>query len=337
MEVKKFSLPDPKKSWGKIIILALVAALGLAFYYYILPFLLTIVWGTTQLIIGLVAAGFLLAVVTNKKFWMALQILAEGIASGMLGWAIEMNPFNVLQMQIDAAIKDREELNIQSKKLKGQQAELTIQLQDRDQAMRLASREIDILKKKLQASPNDEDLNGQLETSSTKFANSKTFIDAVKPILNSIDKLVEFADKAYKKSGIALQNAKDTVEAQRATYNAVTVGSNAMNKAMKAFTGHPELNAAGEKALAALRTDVANKIGSIKEAIQISSNIMSQQDLQDAAKVSLAAESAQQFDLDQKFVYSSTVNKTQVGVGDNIPVQQGNKYLGILNSKKDNI
>jgi len=147
--------------------------------------------------------------------------------------------------------------------------------------------------------------------------------------------LVDFADKAYRKSGVALQNAKSTIQIQKAKYDAVTTASVAMNKAMRAFTGNPDLNNDADLALEKLRADVAEKIGGIKSAIQITGQIMDKQDLQDAAKVSLAVDTADRLDVDKTFTYSNSVQGSATGI-DDVSSDSGNKYLDFLKNKDTN-
>jgi len=325
-----FSLPewDAKKISGRFIALALFAGLGLLFYVYILPFLLKMVWDTIHLAIGAVILAFILITLFNKKFWRGLGYLSEAIAQGTLGFAIEMNPWNILYDQVENSERDREELFKQGERLKAQDSKLTSQLNENDKIMTQAQAEIKICKQRLSEHPNDLDTQLALETSTTNFNNSKDFIDGVKPISNDIKKLVDFADKAYRKSGVALQNAKNTIKIQKAKYDAVTTASVAMKKAMRAFTGNTDLNNDADLALEKLRKDVSEKIGGIKSAIQITSQIMDKQDLQDAAKVSLAVDTAEKMDMDKTFTYSSSVNTSSAGIED---LQSGsNKYLDIL-------
>jgi len=330
-----FSLPkwDSKKISTVIIALALLGGVGFLFYTYILPWLLTIVWGTVQLIVAAVVAVFLLGIVTNSKFWRGMNYLCEGIARWTLGLVIEMNPFNILYLQVENAEKEREQLKVQGDKLKAQEQSLITQVDENNKTMQQSAAEIKILKERLAANPNNFDSQLQLQTSSTNFANAKEFIDQVKPLLNDITKLVDFTDKAYKKSGVELLNAKNTIKIRKATYDAVTTGSMAMKKAMGAFFGKTNLNNDADKALEVLRNDVAQKIGTIKSAISVTNDIMNQNDLRDAAKINLAAETALQFENDANFNYpaSSGDSPSSFSLGQGqISTSQENKYIDFL-------
>jgi hypothetical protein len=330
-----FELPkgDAKRTWGTVITVAILGVLAVLFYIYILPFLLSVVWGTVQLVIGIAVALVLLMILTNGKFWRGIRYFSEAIAQATLGWAIEMNPWNILNLQVEEAEKDREQLRIHGEKLKGQEASLKLQLEENERNLRQAQAEVKICQTKLQKNPDDFDAQLALETSATNFNNAKDFIDAVKPVANDVQNLVGFADKAYRKSGVALLNSKNTIKIQKAKYDAVTTASATMSKAMKAFTGNTDLNSDADKAIQKIREDVANKIGGIKSAIQITSQAMNAQDLKDAAKVSIAAQTATQLDVDKTFNYSDSIQGSAASIG-----AQGsgkndgnNKYMDFFN------
>ncbi|MDQ2752115.1 MAG: hypothetical protein M3R72_03735, partial [Bacteroidota bacterium] len=116
-------------------------------------------------------------------------------------------------------------------------------------------------------------------------------------------------------------------------YDAVTTASATMGKAMKAFTGNTELNNDADTAIQKIRQDVSNKIGGIKSAIQITSQAMNAQDLKDAAKVSLAAQTATRLDVDNTFNYSDSIQSSAGNLENTKPGLDSakNQYLDYLN------
>ncbi|MEO6456290.1 MAG: hypothetical protein ABIN97_19595 [Ginsengibacter sp.] len=338
LKLLDFELPkwDAKKIWGVIMAFVILGGLAVLFYIYVLPFLLNMVWGTIQLVIGIAIAVFLLMVFLNPKFWRGIRYFSEAIAQGTLGWAIEMNPWNILNLQVEEAEKDRDQLRVHGEKLKAQDTSLQLQLEENERNLRQAQEEVKICQARLQKNPDDFDTQLALETSATNFNNAKDFIDAVKPVSNDVKNLVGFADKAYRKSGVALLNSKNTIKIQKAKYDAVTTASATMGKAMKAFTGNTDLNSDADRAIQKIRQDVATKIGGIKSAIQITSQAMNAQDLKDAAKVSMAAQTATQLDVDKTFNYGDSIQTSagRIEPGTSDKDRGKNKYLDFL--KKDN-
>jgi len=86
---------EPKNIATTIIGLSLFAGLGYVFLTFVLPWLVAVTWSMVNLIIGGAVLGFLLMIITNKKFWKALRYLSEFIANYTVGLAIELNPFNI--------------------------------------------------------------------------------------------------------------------------------------------------------------------------------------------------------------------------------------------------
>ena len=82
---------EPKNIATTVIGLSLFAGLAYGFLTFVLPWLVTVTWNLVNLVIGGLALGFLLMIVTNKKFWRALKYFSEFIASYTIGIAIELN------------------------------------------------------------------------------------------------------------------------------------------------------------------------------------------------------------------------------------------------------
>src|SRR5438270_12853382 len=92
---------EPKNVATAIVALSLTAGLAYGFLTYVLPWLVTVTWNLVNLVIGGAILGFLLMILTNRKFWRALKYFSEFLANCTIGLAIELNPFNILQAKID--------------------------------------------------------------------------------------------------------------------------------------------------------------------------------------------------------------------------------------------
>ena len=123
---------EPKNLATTIIGLSLFAGLAYLFAVYVLPFLIAVTWNLVNLVIGGAILGFLLMIVTNKKFWRALNYFSQFIAEWLLNLAITTDPFMIMQNQVDVARKDRESLKVNADKLRGQQSKLTNDIADQD-------------------------------------------------------------------------------------------------------------------------------------------------------------------------------------------------------------
>jgi hypothetical protein len=312
---------EPKNIATAIIGLSLFAGLAYGFLTYVLPWLVTVTWNLVNLIIGGVVMGFLLMIVSSRKFWRALKYFSAFIANYSIGLAIELNPFNILQAKIDQGYKDRETLFRQSGRLKGKQSELMEKLGEKEKELQLNIKKVKILQA--------ENANSrQIDLYANNVVRCREYIDNVTPIVGDLNKLVSFADAAYEESGIMLEDAKLDLEAKKDLYYSVTTGLSAVTSAMKAFKGDDELNQDAEKALAILKVNIGEKIGHIKSAIDVTSRFMDDKNLEDKAKSAQAIELINSFDMGKDFNYSGKAMKEDNGRLKD--VKTPDRYKGLL-------
>ncbi|MDO6433716.1 hypothetical protein Q4E93_24135 [Flavitalea sp. BT771] len=312
---------EPKNIATAIIGLSLFAGLAYGFLTYVLPWLVTVTWNLVNLIIGGVVMGFLLMIVSSRKFWRALKYFSAFIANYSIGLAIELNPFNILQAKIDQGYKDREILFRQSGRLKGKQSELMEKLGEKEKELQLNIKKVKILQ--------SENANSrQIDLYANNVIRCREYIDNVTPIVGDLNKLVSFADAAYEESGIMLEDAKLDLEAKKDLYYSVTTGLSAVTSAMKAFKGDDELNQDAEKALAILKVNIGEKIGHIKSAIDVTSRFMDDKNLEDKAKSAQAIELINSFDMGKDFNYSGRAMKEDNGRLKD--VKTPDRYKGLL-------
>lgn len=293
---------EPKNIATAIVVIALLAGLTYGFCTYVLPWLVKVTWNLVNLVFGGVVCGFLLMIVTNRKFWRALKYLSAFVANYSIGLAIELNPFNILQMKIEQGYKDRETLYRQSARLKGKQSELVDKLSEKDKELRLNIQKVKILQS---GSGN----NRQVSLYTNNVMRCREYIDNVTPIVSDLNKLISFADAAYDESGLMLEDAKLDLEAKKDLYYSVTTGLSAVTSAMKAFKGDDDLNQDAEKALALLKVQIGEKIGHIKSAIDVTARFMDDKVLEDKAKSAQALELINHFDLGSDFHYGASATK----------------------------
>lgn len=314
---------EPKNIATTIIGLSLFAGLAYGFLTFVLPWLVTVTWNLVNLIIGGVALGFLLMIVSNKKFWRALKYFSEFIASYTIGIAIELNPFRILQAKIDQGYEDRNVLYKQAARLKGKQSELMDKLSEKEKELKLNAQKVKILQEQKSATR-------QVDLYANNVLRCREYIDNVTPIVGDLNKLIKFADMAYEESGIMLEDAKLDLEAKKDLYYSVTTGLSAVSSAMKAFKGDDDLNRDAEKALAILKEQIGEKIGHIKSAIDVTSRFMDDQVLEDKAKSAQAIELISQFNMQSDFNYTNKALGDNKDSGRLNDVNINDRYKGLI-------
>ena len=314
---------EPKNVATTIVALSLFVGLAYAFTVYVLPWLITVTWNLINLIIGGAVLGFLLMIITNKKFWRAIKYFSEFIANYTIGIAIELNPFNILQMKIEQGYKDRTTLFHQSAKLKGKQSELMDKLSGKEKELQINAQKVKILQQ-------EKGNARQIDLYANNVLRCREYIDNVTPIVGDLNKLIKFSETAYEESGIMLEDAKLDLEAKKDLYYSVTTGLSAVTSAMKAFKGDDELNQDAEKALAILKQQIGEKIGHIKSAIDVTQRFMDDKVLEDKAKSAQAIELINRFNLDTDFNYSKDALNTNSDNGKLKGVSITDRYRGLL-------
>jgi len=314
---------EPKNVATTVVGLSLFAGIAYGFVTYVLPWLISVTWSLINLIIGGAILGFILMVITNKKFWRALRYFSEFIANYTIGVAIELNPFRILQMKIEQGYKDRETLFRQSARLKGKQSELVDKLNEKEKELQLNVQKVKILQQEKRNSK-------QIDLYANSVLRCREYIDNVTPIVGDLNKLIKFSEAAYEESGIMLEDAKLDLEAKRDLYYSVTTGLSAVTSAMKAFKGDDDLNQDAEKALSILKQQIGEKIGNIKSAIDVTQRFMDDKVLEDKAKSAQAIELINNFNLNTDFNYTNRSLDNNKDNGKLKGVTISDRYRGLL-------
>jgi len=314
---------EPKNIATSVIGLSFFAGIAYGFFTFVLPWLVTVTWNMVNLIIGGSVLGFLLMIVTSKKFWRALKYMSAFIANYTIGVAIELNPFNILHARIEQGYDDRTTLFKQAARLKGKQSELMDKLSAKEKELQLNVQKVNILKA--------EKANArQMDLYANNVLRCREYIDNVTPVVSDLNKLIRFADMAYEESGIMLEDAKLDLEAKKDLYYSVTTGLSAVSSAMKAFKGDDDLNSDAEKALAILKEQIGEKIGHIKSAIDVTSRFMDDKVLEDKAKSAQAIELIDKFNMKSDFNYTNTALSNGKDSGRLGDVNVSDRYKGLI-------
>jgi len=314
---------EPKNIATSVIGLSFFAGIAYGFFTFVLPWLVTVTWNMVNLIIGGSVLGFLLMIVTSKKFWRALKYMSAFIANYTIGMAIELNPFNILHARIEQGYDDRNTLFKQAARLKGKQSELMDKLSAKEKELQLNVQKVNILKA--------EKANArQMDLYANNVLRCREYIDNVTPVVSDLNKLIRFADMAYEESGIMLEDAKLDLEAKKDLYYSVTTGLSAVSSAMKAFKGDDDLNSDAEKALAILKEQIGEKIGHIKSAIDVTSRFMDDKVLEDKAKSAQAIELIDKFNMKSDFNYTNTALSNGKDSGRLGDVNVSDRYKGLI-------
>ncbi len=255
----------------------LLGVFGFAAFVYLLPLLLTIVWGTVELIVGGTLLASLIYILTSKGTWRRLGYINAKIAKLLTIFIINWDEFLIQEAAIEQAKKDRDVIREQGDILFGQVATKNNELQEayqkRDEAQGMV--------KELQ-SEGREASDLELQLAANEFLRNKDFIESVEPLRDQMDQLGKLCQKIYKDTGLKIRDAEAELALQRAKLESLTAGETAMNKAMSIFTTeNPDVKLAERL----IKEKIGKKIGSIRNTLDIINPIMNERALKDKVKL----------------------------------------------------
>ena len=282
-QIKVFSkewFSNPKNLVATIIAGILGCFVFYLFATHLLPWLVNVTWNLVNLIAGIVVVGCLLMIVTNKKFWRAVKYLSEFIGRYTLGFVIEMDPFMILEMKIETAIKDREKLKLAGHKVSGKKIELETKIKNKQKDFENTVRNAETLKAKVQELINKGNQSeasivaGDYQVQATKVTQIKDYIEALTPIAQNLGFLEIHYQKVYKLCGTRIEISKNELSIGRDQYESVMSGAGVARAAWRALSGNDDLNRDAELALNSIQRKVSESLAESKYTMDLTNDII---------------------------------------------------------------
>ena len=280
---------DLRKAGTIITSILLLGGIGYFILTYVLPWLNTVIWNAISLGIGIVILVIVIGILTNKTFWRRLSYLNDALAKLALGWVIEFDEFILQEKQIEQAELDMQKMFEDNKKIKGKYAELNTKVVKNKDAMQLATEKVAIAQR-------NNDMEAA-EDSQNEWIRCSNYVDTIEPIVKDLNALTSFIDEAYKIAKRKIQNAKLDLEANKDLFYSANLGAGALSSAQKAFTGDINLNNDAEVAKAKVKEKIALSIGEMRSSIDVVRQLSKADNLENAAKISLAKKKVEQMNL----------------------------------------
>lgn len=324
---------DPKNKVTAFVIAALSAYPIYLVGTYVVPWLKTVVWDTTALLAGVGVLAVLLIILTNKKFWRAIKYLGEFIGRYTLGLVIELNPFNILELQIEEGRKDREKVRkqgdvVSAKKLELEQkiAEKQKMLTDAKSRAQLTERAIKIANKNGDADQ-AELLLADYELEGAKVSGCVDYINTLTPIAQDLGFLEQYCKKIYKLSGIKIEKSKVDLELGRDKYEAVMSGAGVARASWKALMGDDTLNQDAELALRTIQQRVSQSLAEMKNSMELTSDVIRSLEKENTARARKGIDIIKEMDNQGQGEYQAI---TQSNWGDDLKFTSQSGYAHLL-------
>ncbi len=266
-----WSKPD-----GKVGTIAGIGILGVI-GYYLLPILTTIIWNTLNFGIALIVGVLAFLFFTNKKLWLSVGYFYKIFFNKLTGIVIQLNPFIIIQDNIDDIQKEREKLYNKSIEVDAQKESLNMKIQEKERSKR---KQMDIAEA---ARQKGKDYAMELANATRQIQRDDAFIKQLLPIRDNLTRIGDYLTAVHKNSKFMVEDMKNDLESKKDLYNSVTKGNNALQSALNIFKGNPDKKEMLEQSMDFLRDDISNKLASMKKALVYSGDFMKSIDLENAS------------------------------------------------------
>ena len=259
---------------GKIGTILGLAGLG-AVGYYLFPILTNIVWNTINFGIACAVGFALYILLSNRKLWLGLFYMYEIIIKKFVGLVIELDPFVIAEDYIHDIEKERENLYNKSVEVDAQKEALIAKIKEKERDKR---KQLDIAE-----AAKRSNMTMELANATRQVSRLDQYIAQLTPIKSNLEKIGNYLTAVHKNSKYMLDDMKNDLELKKDLYKSVTKGNNALKSAMSIFNGDTEKKLMMEQSMDYLKDDIANKLASMKKAIDYSSDFMKSIDLENAS------------------------------------------------------
>ncbi len=271
MEMQDFK---PKSFWkrpeGVTGIIFIVA--GIVGFVALLPIIKTIVLGTVQLALLLLALGAILYMVLDPKMRALVGYGYKSVMRWITGIFVQIDPIGILQSYVDDLKTNLRKMNKQIGILRGQMHKLKETINNNQKQIKtnlsLASR------------AKDSDKRAQMVLKSRKAGRLKESNVRLEDLYKKMEVLYRVLNRMHENSEIMLEDVVDQVEVKKQERSAIRASHSAMKSARNIISGNNDKRVMFDMALEAVADDVSQKIGEMERFMDMSSNFMDSIDLQ---------------------------------------------------------
>lgn len=270
--------------------IAMLALLGVGLfmaYSFILPYLVDVVWGTVELIVGGIIALVLLAfTISNvKNFTTFVEIVTDKIFGGL----ITMAPFLMQEKQIKQAEEDYEKLQIEKAKIEGKYYELSQKIAKNQKEFDLGKEE-----ERIALANNDKESAAKAVG---RWNRAYRYIQAIGPIADNMKFIIDFVRDGSKILKNKIAEAKADLLQSKDIFESAKTGAAALNRMKAAMVGDVELNTDSERAQMEVMKQIAISVGQMRTSMEIISEVTKSDNLENAAKLSLAKKQLEELNI----------------------------------------
>jgi len=314
----------PGGKFGTLIGLGVIIAVG----WWVLPILTAVVWNMVNFGIAMACLGAFLFIVTNRKLRLSLFYLWEIAMKALVGTVIKIDPFIIAEDDIKDMKATRDKLYEQSEKVEGQKQALNQKLDEK-------KREFEKEQDKARAAQKNN-MTPELTLATRQMSRIQEYVKQLVPIRDNLGRVSDYLTKIFKNSGYLIQDAESELELKKDLYKSVTAGNKALGIAMRLFKGDPEKKLLVEQSMNFLKEDIANKLGNMKKAMDYTTDIMRNIDLENATFEEQGLRMLEKMDTDKDFTLNKILGQVDLSGATAEPVMETVTAPGTVNTEQYN-
>jgi len=253
---------------GKFKLTLLFGLLGGVFYWKILPILLTMVWGTVQLVGGAIVLWILYFMLTNRTLRLNLLLFWDILMKYTIGLAWNWDPFVAAERRIKTAKRDREEIDRQNDAV-GKELQSTVSIieeaiEEKATNFRLAE----------EAKSNGPAYDGERQVALANIGFAEDRINELTPVKELLEKVYAQLTQIYRDSEVTIRTMEARLKSDKIKYGAIMSSGQAFASAIKFFKGNPEEIFAAEQMAIRTKDQISQQLYGMKKNLQLSNDFL---------------------------------------------------------------
>ena len=246
---------------------------GILLYSKLLPFLLTLAWGTFQIVVAGLSTAAIIYVIADARFRNLLLFSYKSAMRLATGVFVTIDPIGIIEGYVDTLKDNLKKISKQIMNLRGQVEMLNSQISTNQKQMKQNIQLVQAAKDNQKYA-----MNAKLAVrSSGRLSESNK---TLQELLVKLEGLYRVLNKTYEAADFLVKDIEDDVQIKKRERQAVLAGHSAIKSAMKIIKPEDDKKAMFDAALEYMAEDIGSKVGDIEHFIEVSESFMNGVDLQ---------------------------------------------------------
>jgi len=234
----------------------------------------------------------LILVVIFGILWKQAGNFSDFMSRKCLGWWIDYDPWVLQFKEIDKTEEQWEETIKGEEKINGEYVKLSGKVKQADSDSRTAKEAEDLLVielKRTDLTPESRVMKQQmLEDEKQKQIDNLNYVQNIAPLVADLQRILDIVKTGKIVMKHKIERMRRSLTQLKDTYDSASAGAQALNAMKAALSGNGQLHDQAEMSKLKVLQDITMNIGSIRTSMDIITEITTNANLQDKAKMNAA-------------------------------------------------